>query len=146
MRFFSFIESHQEKILDEWDKFAKTLFPKNEERYLRRDHAAEMLKEMAADMKTVQSGQEQIDKSKGTVSPSHSSDNAAEVHGVTRSIDGLTVSQLASEFRSLRAIVMRLWLPEIDMLSKEVVNDIIRFNESIDEALADSITSHAAEH
>ena len=39
---------------------------------------------------------------------------------------------------------MRLWLPKLDVLSQEVINDIVRFNESIDEAIADSIISYSA--
>ena len=144
MRFFTFIETSQQEILNEWDKFAKTLFPEQKDSYMRRDHAAEMLAEIAADMQTDQSAQEQINKSRGVVSPFHPEDSAASVHGVSRSSDGLDISQLASEFRSLRAIVMRLWLPKLDVLSQEVINDIVRFNESIDEALADSIISYSA--
>lgn len=143
MRFFSFIESSHEEILKEWDSFAKTLFPKHVERYLRRDHAAEMLTAISTDMQTAQSGQEQIDKSKGIVSPYRTPNKAASVHGVTRSIDGLTVSQLASEFRALRAVILRLWLPTNKVMSVEVINDIIRFNEAIDEAVADSISTHS---
>lgn len=143
MRLFTFIESHLEEILNEWDKFAETLFTKNKPRYLLRDHAREMLQELMADMKTTQSAQAQVDKSKGVVSPFHDSDNAASVHGIMRQNEGFTASELAAEFRALRAAILRIWLPKIDVMSKEVVTDIVRFNEAIDEALADSITTHA---
>ena len=143
MRLFTFIESHLEEILNEWDKFAETLFTKNKPRYLLRDHACEMLQELMADMKTTQSAQAQVDKSKGVVSPFHDSDNAASVHGIMRQNEGFTASELAAEFRALRAAILRIWLPKIDVMSKEVVIDIVRFNEAIDEALADSITTHA---
>ena len=143
MRLFTFIESNIEEILNEWDKFAETLFPKGEHRYIMRDHAREMMKELVTDMKTSQSAQEQIDKSQGGVSPFHPSDSAANVHGVMRSSEGFSVPDIAAEFRALRAAILRLWLPKIEVMSKEVVTDIVRFNESIDEALADSITTHA---
>jgi len=143
MRLFTFIESHLEEILNEWDKFAETLFANNKPRYLLRDHAREMLLELMTDMKTTQSAQAQVDKSKGVTSPFHHSDNAASVHGIMRQNEGFTVSELAAEFRALRAAILRIWLPKIDVMSKEVVTDIVRFNEAIDEALADSITTHA---
>ena len=143
MRFFVFIEANQAEILDGWDDFAKTLFPAREW-YLGRDHAALMLAEISADMRRDQTDQEEVDKSRGGVSPFHSEDSAANIHGTARSDDGLNVSQLVAEFRSLRALIMRLWLPQIDVFSHEVISDIIRFNESIDEAVADSITSHSA--
>ena len=143
MRLFTFIESNIEEILNEWDKFAETLFPKGAQRYIMRDHAREMLSELVSDMKTSQSAQEQVEKSQGGSSPFHPSDSAANVHGVMRSNEGFSVPDIAAEFRALRAAILRLWLPKIEVMSKEVVTDIVRFNESIDEALADSITTHA---
>ena len=131
-------------ILDEWYTFAKTFFKDNSRRYLLRDHAREMLMEMMADMKTAQTDQEQVDKSKGVASPYHPSDSAASVHGMMRSNEGLSAFEIAAEFRSLRASILRLWLPQIGVMTKEVVTDIIRFNESIDEALADSMNANAA--
>lgn len=144
MRLFTLIETDLDIILDEWDTFAKTFFKDNSRRYLLRDHAREMLMELMADMKTAQTAQEQVDKSKGVASPFHPSDSAASIHGMMRSNEGLTAFEIAAEFRSLRASILRLWLPKIDVMSKEVVTDIIRFNESIDEALADSMNAHAA--
>ena len=143
MRLFTFIEAHMQEILNEWDEFAKTIFTEGQKRYLLRDHAHEILLELMADMKTTQSAQAQVDKSKGVTSPFHPSDNAASVHGIMRNNEGFTVSELAAEFRSLRASILRLWLPKIDAMSKEVVSDVVRFNEAIDEALADSITTHS---
>ena len=144
MRLFTLIEINMDVILDEWDTFAKTFFKDNSRRYLLRDHAREMLIEMMADMKTAQTAQEQVDKSKGVASPYHPSDSAASVHGMMRSNEGLSAFEIAAEFRSLRASILRLWLPQIDVMTKEVVTDIIRFNESIDEALADSMNANAA--
>lgn len=143
MRLSTFIRSDIEEILGEWDKFAKTLFSSEDKfnAYLLRDHAREVLLELIVDMETNQSPQQQADKSKGAVSPYHPDDSAANVHGVLRHDDGFTALQVAAEFRALRASVLRLWLPKISVMSKEVVIDIVRFNESIDEALADSIVT-----
>ena len=103
-----------------------------------------MLTEISADMRTDQTDQEQVHKSRRGITPFYSEDSAANVHGTARSDDGLNVSQVVAEFRSLRALIMRLWLPQIDVFSHEVISDIIRINESIDEAVADSVTSHSA--
>ena len=144
MKLSTFIDSNIEEILGEWDKFAKTLFPPDEKNnaYLLRDHAREVLLEITRDMETAQSPQQQAEKSKGAASPYHPDDSAANVHGVLRHDDGFTVSQVAAEFRALRASVLRLWLPKITAMSEEVVFEIVRFNESIDEALADSIVTY----
>jgi hypothetical protein len=144
MRLSTFIETNLEEILREWDAFARTLFSPDDRfsGLLLRDHAREMLVELIQDIRTAQSPQEQEDKSKGEVSPFHPDDSAANVHGVIRHDDGFSVSQVAAEFRALRATVLRLWLPRISEMSKEVVTDIVRFNEAIDEALADSIITY----
>ncbi len=144
MRLFNFIEANLDVILDEWDTFAKTLFHEGKQHYLLRDHAREMLMELMTDMKTDQTAQEEFDKSKGVSSPYHPSDSAANVHGMMRSNEGFTGNEIAAEFRSLRASILRLWLPKIDAMSIEVITDIIRFNEAIDEAIADSMTAHGA--
>ena len=141
MRLSTFIETNLNEILQEWDRFAETLFPDvdKSKTFLFRDHAREVLLELTADMETKQSKQQQADKSKGVVSPFHPDDSAANVHGMMRHVDGFDVVKVAAEFRALRASVLQLWLPKISAMSKEVVVDIIRFNEAIDEALADSI-------
>lgn len=54
------------------------------------------------------------------------------------------MSQVASEFRSLRAVIMRLWLEELKILPADMAADIIRSNESIDEAVKDSIEAFSA--
>lgn len=144
MRLSTFIKSHLEEILGEWDKFARTLFSSEEKLsdYRLRDHAREVLLELTVDMQTGQSPQQQSDKSNGAVSPNHSDDSAATVHGVQRHDDGLTVSEVAAEFHALRGSVLRLWLPKISVMSKEVVIDIIRFDKAIDQALADSLITY----
>ena len=139
MRLYTFIQSHLDEILNEWDKFAETLFPKEMPRYLLRDHAREMLTELMADMKTTQSPQAQFEESKEVASPFHPSDSAASVHGIMRQNEGFSVPELAAEFRSLRAVILRMWLPKIDDLSEEVVADVVKFNEAIDDALTESI-------
>src|SRR5690606_15215745 len=42
-------------------------------------------------------------------------------------------------FRALRASVLRLWLAENGETSEDKVTDIIRFNEAIDQAIAESV-------
>lgn len=58
---------------------------------------------------------------------------------------GLSFASLAAEFRALRASVLRLWLPNIPVVTKQVLLDIVRFNEAIDEALTDSIATYVTQ-
>ena len=100
------------------------------------------MRELVADMATEQSKKQQSDKSQNLESAKAFPESAANIHGLLRHDDGMNVSEVVAEFRSLRATVFRLWLPTLNDMSDEVVEDIIRFNESIDEAVADSIVSY----
>ena len=144
MRLATFIETHQKEILIEWDTFAKTLFSGVNKSHvsLLRDHAAEILKELVSDMEQKESAKQQKAKSMGAPSPFHPDDSAANIHGMLRHDDGFSFASLAAEFRALRASVLRLWLPNIPVITKQVLLDVVRFNEAIDEALADSIATY----
>ena len=65
-------------------------------------------------------------------------ETAAQTHAILRARSGFDINQLASEYRALRASVLRLWT---EACQPEDVNleDVIRFNEAIDQALAESI-------
>jgi hypothetical protein len=66
------------------------------------------------------------------------SETAAQTHAILRARSGFDINQLASEYRALRASVLRLWTESCqpDDINLE---DVIRFNEAIDQALAESI-------
>jgi signal transduction histidine kinase len=65
---------------------------------------------------------------------------AAQEHGAGRAESGFSVAQMVSEFRALRASVMRLWSRQQRELAPTDLEDAIRFNEAIDQAIAESIT------
>jgi hypothetical protein len=144
MRLSTFIETRQSEIFREWDDFAeKLVIPKEKNKGFHvRDLAGEILRELVADMNTKQSKKQQSAKSQDMASAKAFPQSAANIHGLLRHNDGLNVSQVVAEFRALRATVLRLWLPTLKDMSGEVVDDIIRFNESIDEVVADSSVSY----
>jgi signal transduction histidine kinase len=49
---------------------------------------------------------------------------------------------MVSEYRALRASVIRLWTKEHGALTSDDIGDLTRFNEAIDQALAESITRY----
>jgi len=51
--------------------------------------------------------------------------------------------QMTSEFRHLRACVIRLWVNSLESPDLAYFQDMIRFNEAIDEALAESTAAYA---
>ena len=108
-----------------------------------RDHAADMLKTIVADLRTPQTAAEQTAKSKGeAVAPESDEDTAAEVHGAGRAESGFTVGEMVSEYRALRASTIRLWTKANGTLTGDDLDDLMRFNETIDQALAESITRY----
>jgi signal transduction histidine kinase len=99
---------------------------------------------IVADLNTPQDKSEQSEKSKGNAplvdAPSIT---AAEEHGAGRAESGFSVEQMVAEFRALRASVIRLWIKgEGGMLRPENIDDLTRFNEAIDQALAESVSRY----
>jgi len=145
MRLADFIETNSESILTEWVAFARTTGPAGKSMDLDalRDHAHEMLQGIVADLRTPQTAAEQVDKSRGNAEDTgDGSDTAAEVHGADRAESGFTVGEMVSEYRALRASVIRLWTRANGALTGPDIDDLTRFNEAIDQALAESVTRY----
>lgn len=148
MRLSHFIEANIKEILEDWDRFAVTQFPQGVHVSARevRDHAHEILMELTKDMETAQSAQQQADKSKGEEAKSSDVPSAASTHGIDRHYSGFTLTELAAEFRALRATVLRLWLPQVPALTERIAHDMVRFNEAIDQALAESVATYSKQN
>lgn len=143
MRLAQFILGNLESILQEWDTFARTVEtsqPALNQKSLRND-AEQILKTVAKDLLTPQTAQQQQDKSRG-LSPVSAEDSAAQTHAVLRLTDGFTLDQMVAEYRALRASVLRLWLADEQGPVSQQLEDMVRFNEAIDQALGESITSY----
>ena len=140
MRLSDFIVANREPILAEWEAFARTLAPPSSSMDITalRDHANEMLTVIAADLKTPQDKHEQAEKSKGNA-PAVDEKTAAEKHGADRAESGFTTDQMVSEYRALRASVIRLWTKAQREIEPTDLEDLTRFNEAIDQALAEGI-------
>jgi signal transduction histidine kinase len=106
-----------------------------------RDHARQMLMVCAADIDMPQSEHERSAKSRG-LGQRDGDDTAAEVHAEARLLSGYTVVQLVSEYRALRSSVLSLWsqVPGADYATSMI--DMTRFNEAIDQALAESVARY----
>jgi signal transduction histidine kinase len=144
LRLADFILNQSENILQEWDGFARRVEPAASSMTIKelRNHAAEMLKCVANDLRTTQSRQEEIDKSHGS-EPKTLQIEAGEQHGLARLDSHFTIEQLASEYRALRSSVLRLWSEANTTPTSTDIGDIVRFNEAIDQLLAASIFSFA---
>jgi signal transduction histidine kinase len=141
MRLAAFILRDTESILGEWEAFASTLFPAAASMtpLALRDHAKQILEAVAKDLSTPQTKQAQADKSLGrALKLMEAPETAAQTHAVLRARSGFDINQLAAEYRALRASVLRLWT-EACQPNELNLEDLIRFNEAIDQALAESI-------
>lgn len=138
-----FITANSEAILAEWEVFAQTLLPAAADMTSTelRDDAKQMLHAIALDLETDQTARDQTRKAKGDTRPLQG--GAAEVHGALRQASGFTLAQFVAEFRALRASILKLWQQTSEPCSPAVVEDVTRFNESIDQALAASIDRYS---
>lgn len=146
MRLSSFLRSHAEEILTAWDEFAATVDHEGTilDKKALRDHAGEILLTIAKDLEQPQTDDEEVEKSRGlTDSSSGSGDTAAEIHADTRMISGFAIDAMITEYRALRASVVRLWLKSGGETSyHDDLRDLIRFNEAIDQAIAESVARY----
>jgi signal transduction histidine kinase len=108
-----------------------------------RDHAQELLTAIADNIVLAQSEKKQARKSKGQLPVQGDLGAAASIHGTLRHHGGFQLKEVASEFRALRASVLRLWLPLVKNMTQEFSYEMTRFNEAIDEALSESINTFA---
>lgn len=144
-----FIRQNKDSVLGEWEAFARTLMRGSSvDVAVLRDHAATMLDAIAADIESPQSAAQQADKSKGLQQDSRRSASAAMAaaeygHGLAGT--GFTVLDIAGEFRALRASVIRLWVTQSSQSGRVELDELIRFNEAIDEAIAYSLEGYVSD-
>ena len=147
LRLADFILRDMNVILVEWEAFAATRLPAAAimSPLALRDHARQILEAVATDLSTPQSKEAQAAKAKGQAPKVFEApQTAAETHAILRARSGFDINQLVSEYRALRASVLRLWT-EDSQPAESHREDIIRFNEAIDQALAESISFFSAQ-
>ena len=137
-----FIVANLEPILDEWEAFARSLPPgqRLSSNVLRQD-AERMLRFVAADMKSAQTPEQQVQKSRGQASSAGGTGGASAARdiGFRRQSEGFGLLQLVGEYRVLRASVIRLWTQSTGSEEDAPRAELVRFNESIDQMLGESV-------
>ena len=140
MRLPDFIQANMQRILDDAVNFAITQAPEgaqlNHER-LRNDIPL-ILRDIVADLRTPQNQAQQRAKSRGQAPSNGGPESAATSHGRSRADDGFGVNQMIAEYRALRASILRLWAADQALVAGSI-EDMIRFNEAIDQAVAESL-------
>ena len=146
MRLVNFIVSNMESIVVEWEAFARGIMPGAKMDSLAlRDHAEDILLATVQDMQSSQSVSQQSDKSKGLSQGGADAavlNGASEKHAAGRLGSGFDLMEVVSEYRALRASVLRLWRDSAPEADERDVDDLTRFNESIDQSLATAVSSY----
>ena len=147
MRFSAFIRSNLPAIIADWDAFAQTLLPaaRSLSKAALRDHSREILLAICDDMERRQTEAQRSAKSMQMHTDDTAPESAAATHGELRHLEGFDLLQLVGEFRAMRASVLALWRGSAkDMTGDAAIEEIIRFNEALDQALAESVDSYSA--
>lgn len=146
MRLADFIEANAAQIIEGAVDFARTQAPAGValDTDALRDHIPSILAAFVRDLRTAQSAGQQRAKAEGRALPAEGGESAASNHGRRRARDGFDVNHMVAEYRALRAAVLRLWAAD-EALSHDSIEDMIRFNEAIDQAVAESLADFTDE-
>lgn len=147
MRLSDFIRKATAEIVEESVKFARTMPVMADQRIdvqVLSNHLPLVLSAIATDLDRPQTAAEAIRKSEGA-GPVLPGETAAQTHGRMRAEIGLNVAQVVAEYRVLRAVVTRLWTAAGGLTEARAAQELIRFNEAIDQAIAESVAFHSAE-
>jgi signal transduction histidine kinase len=110
-----------------------------------RNHAQHILLAVVKDLRTSQTREAQREKSLGRgPALTDAAETAAQTHALLRARAGFNINQLAAEYRALRASVLRLWMDDCAPEAPDL-DDVIRFNEAIDQAIAESVVFFSAQ-
>jgi len=137
-----YIKQEIDPIVEEWEAFARSNIPPARDLSVDelRDHARVLLQAVIADMQVEQAGPAQNAKSRGDL-PNNSPQvtETSQAHAQHRFAQGFTLNQMVSEYRALRASVLRRFTDAMGPVDRAVLDGVIRFGETMDQGLTESI-------
>lgn len=148
MRLSDFIDTNQESILIDWVAFAGRQLPAAEtmDHAALLDHGKAILEKIVSDMRRPQGEHERQAKAEGdSTSASTSSSVPSRSHARQRERQGFEIEQMVAEYRALRATVLRQWSAASATEHSQDLEDVVRFNEAIDQAMSESLKVFVAE-
>jgi signal transduction histidine kinase len=148
VRLADFILANLEPILVDWESFARSIWPKgaHADPAELRDEAGDILRLTAVDMQSGQTAVQRADKSRGQGLQEGDGNELTQMsasHGRGRVVSGLELWAVVAEYRALRASVLRLWRESEPVPDLHDLDDVTRFNESIDQSLSHAVRSYA---
>lgn len=139
----AFIRSNEDVIVEEWEAFAHAYVHSaaHMDRSALRDHIKGLLRFISDDLETPETERERSEKAKGQGPKAGGAlDSAAETHAALRFTGGFDTIEMISEFRALRASVIKLWRSEwAEADAPDILPDLLRFDEAIDQAMTESL-------
>ncbi|RZK99758.1 MAG: sensor histidine kinase [Rubrivivax sp.] len=148
MRLSEFITENLDLILVDWVAFARNQLPAAEgmAEVDLLDHGKLILVEIADNMRRPQEEQERQAKSEGNSKHASTARNLpSRSHARQRERQGFDVEQMVAEYRALRATVLRLWAASSNRGNGHDLEDVVRFNEAVDQAVSESLTAFVSE-
>jgi signal transduction histidine kinase len=147
MKLSEFIKNNLDAIVADWEAFARKLpAGRTMSALALRDHSREILLAIAQDMELSPSDKERAEQSQDITPTDASTTTAAAEHGALRQMAGFDLVQLFAEFRAMRASVMAFWQrSEASAAASGSIEDVARFNEGMDKALAQSVQRYSSE-
>ncbi len=143
MNLAEYIQQDINPIVAEWEAFARTSIPpaRNLSVEELRDHARVLLLAAAVDMQSTEAKQAKHDKSRGEL-PNNSPKvtETAHAHAQHRFDQGFSLNEMVSEYRALRASVLRRWTEAMGPVDRAAFDGVVRFGETIDQGLTESIS------
>jgi signal transduction histidine kinase len=146
VRLSAFIREHLDAIIDHWETFARTLVPPAKTMSITalRDHSREILLAIAHDMESAQTEDERSRKSLQLLQAPGAPETAAAAHGALRQLAGFDLMQSVAEFRAMRASVLSVWRRDQRADSECAIEEVIRFDAAVDQALAESVERYSS--
>ncbi|MGG2041333.1 sensor histidine kinase [Burkholderia gladioli] len=145
MKLADFIEADLQDLVHDWTEYARVLSDKDQqlsENQQQNDGTA-LLIAIVADMRSFQSTAFRELKSLGERDGALHFNVVAERHANARVSQGFSITDITAEFRALRAAVLRRW-ERSGSLGSDALQEMIRFNEAIDQALSESVRGYSA--
>lgn len=139
-----FIEQNVGTLVAEWKKFAQTRLPAAEfmDEGALKDGSESILLAVAEDMRLERTDVERRERSRGE-RPEHGLElnRTAQLHAADRIGVGFTLEQLISEYRALRASVIRDWVATGPPADCDSLEQLVRFDEAMDQSVTEAIKS-----
>ncbi|WP_124076982.1 sensor histidine kinase [Burkholderia gladioli] len=141
-----FIDANLADLVLNWSEYAQTLSPEGHplpEPPLRQA-GADILRAIAANMRSPQSAAQQHYKAQGSRDAEFDFNRLTRRHADGRVGQGFDINDVVAEFRALRAAVLRRWAEAAPAASAHALQDMTRFNEAVDQALAETVRAYTS--